>query len=84
MAWDLKVGEIKSTYVTDEDIWKVINNFFSRTYTTMSYKYGFFKTLIENLYNVTDNLELEYNKLFYSFAKILLELGCSSRIMAIK
>ncbi|MCM3243163.1 MULTISPECIES: HNH endonuclease [Cytobacillus] len=70
MGWDLKVGEIKSTYITDEDIWKVINNFFSRSYTTMSYKYGFFKTLIENLYNVNEDLELDFNKLFYSFAKI--------------
>lgn len=70
LGWDLKVGEIKSTYITDEDIWKVINNFFSRSYTTMSYKYGFFKSLIENLYNTNENLELDYNRLFYSFAKI--------------
>lgn len=70
MSWDLKVGEIQERYVTDEDIWKALNNFFFRSNVTMSYKYGFLKSLLENLYNVNDKLELDYNSLFYSFTKI--------------
>ncbi|TWD92189.1 HNH endonuclease [Neobacillus bataviensis] len=69
-GWDLKVGEIKQTYVTDEDIWKALNQFYSHGYTTMSYKYGFLKSLIENLYSVNENLELNFTDIFYSFTKI--------------
>ncbi|MFD0824422.1 hypothetical protein ACT8ZR_01980 [Neobacillus sp. M.A.Huq-85] len=69
-GWDLKVGEIKQTYVTDEDIWKALNQFYSYGSTTMSYKYGLLKSLIENLYNVNENLELKFSDLFYSFTKI--------------
>ena len=70
MGWDLKVGEIKDLYITDQEIWVALNNFFFRSHVTMSYKYGFLKSLIENLYEVNGQLELDYNKLFYSFTKI--------------
>lgn len=70
MGWDLKVGELKQAYVTDEEIWQALNNFFFRSKVTTSYKYGFLKSLIENLYNVNENLELNYDHLFYSFTKI--------------
>jgi hypothetical protein len=69
-GWDLKVGEIKQTYVTDEDIWKALNQFYTRGTKKMSYKFGLLKSLLENLYNVNDRLELKYNDLFYSFTKI--------------
>lgn len=70
MGWDLKVGEIKQTYVTKKEIWQAINNFYYISHVKMSYKYGFFKSLIENIYNVNDKLELNFDKLFYSFTKI--------------
>lgn len=70
MGWELKVGEIKQSYVTNEEIWQALNNFYYRSQVTMSYKYGYFKSLIENLYNVNKNLELNYDALFYSFTKI--------------
>jgi hypothetical protein len=70
VGWELKVGEIQQTYITEEDIWIALNNFFFRSNVTMSYKYGLLKSLLENLYNVNDELELNYDHLFYSFAKI--------------
>ncbi|MBM7691634.1 hypothetical protein JOC77_001041 [Peribacillus deserti] len=70
MSWKLQIGEIKESYLTEEDIWQAINNFFFRGHQTMSYKYGFFKSIIENLYNVNNKLEMSYDKLFYSFTKI--------------
>lgn len=70
MSWDLKIGEIQEKYVTEDVVWQAINQFYYRSYTTMSYKYGFFKALLENLYNVNEKLELKYDCLFSSFAKI--------------
>lgn len=70
MSWDLKVGEIKGKYIVEEDIWQAMNNFYYRSHVTMSYKYGYFKALLENLYNVNEKLELDYESLFYSFTKI--------------
>lgn len=70
MGWDLKIGELQQEYVTDSEIWKALNNFFHSSKVTMSYKYGFFKSLIENLYNVNENLELSYSNIFNSFTKI--------------
>lgn len=70
MSWDLQVGEIQQSYITDEDIWIALNNFFFRSNVTMSYKFGLLKSLLENLYNVNEKLELNYDQLFYSFTKI--------------
>ena len=70
MSWDLKIGEIQEMYVTDDAIWQAVNQFYYRSHTTMSYKYGFFKALLENLYNVNEHLELNYDVLFASFTKI--------------
>jgi hypothetical protein len=69
-GWNLKIGEIKQTYVTDEEIWIAINQFYTHGTKKMSYKFGLLKSLIENLYNVNDRLELKFNDLFYSFTKI--------------
>lgn len=70
MSWDLKVGEFQEKYLTDEEIWVSLNNFFFCSHVTMSYKYGFLKALLENLYEVNDKLEINYNNLFYSFTNI--------------
>ena len=70
MSWDLKVGEINEQYITDETIWTHLNSFFYQSKMTTSYKCGFFKALLENLYQVNEELELDYDKIFYSFTKI--------------
>ncbi|WP_043931900.1 HNH endonuclease [Bacillus sp. EB01] len=70
MSWDLQVGEITEKYLTDEDIWISLNNFYFKSSVNMSYKYGFLKSILENLYNLNEELELNYDKLFYSFTKI--------------
>ncbi|BDG43949.1 HNH endonuclease [Saccharococcus caldoxylosilyticus] len=71
MSWDLKVGEIRETYLTEQQIWQMFNMFFStKSKNTTTYKFGLIKSLIENLYNVNDNLEVNYYLLFESFTKI--------------
>ena len=70
MAWDLKVGELKESYVTEDMIWQRLNYFFFDAKTTTSYKYGFFKALLENLYVMDEEGNLHYDYLFYDFTKI--------------
>ncbi|MGE7952609.1 hypothetical protein [Lysinibacillus xylanilyticus] len=70
MSHDLKVGEIREQYVTEHQIWQHLNNFYYRSSVSTSYKYVFFKALLENLYNVDDKLGLSYNQIFYSFTNI--------------
>jgi len=70
MSHDLKVGEIREQYVTEHQIWQYLNNFYYRSSVSTSYKFVFFKALLENLYNVDEKLGLSYNQIFYSFTNI--------------
>jgi hypothetical protein len=71
MTWNLKIGEIKETYLTEQQIWQIFNTFFSpKSKNTMTYKFGLIKSLIENLYNLNENLEINFYQLFESFTKI--------------
>ncbi|MGM7722869.1 HNH endonuclease [Metabacillus sp. Hm71] len=71
MSHKLQVGEMKATYLTDKEIWGHFNFIFSsKSKNSTTYKFVLIKSLIENLYNVNDKLELTYNQLFSSFAKI--------------
>ncbi|MDV2581371.1 HNH endonuclease domain-containing protein [Alkalibacillus haloalkaliphilus] len=71
MGHKLKVGELKESYLTDEDIWRVFTNVLSnKSAKSSTYKYALIKSLIENLYQVNDNVELGYDQLAYAFAKI--------------
>ena len=70
MSHDLKIGEIRELYVTEDVIWQHLNNFYYRSAVSTSYKYVFFKSLLENLYNVDEDLSLSYDQIFYSFTTI--------------
>lgn len=71
MSHKLRVGELKAPYITNDDVWRL----FTIVLTTKSkksatYKFGLLKAMIENLYQVNDQLELTYDQLAYSFTKI--------------
>lgn len=70
VGWDLQLGELKEGYVTEDDIWKKLNYFFFDAKTTTTYKYGFFKALLENIYMTTPEGFMSYDHLFYDFTKI--------------
>lgn len=44
--------------------------FSSKSVNNTSYKFGFFKAILDNLYNVDDKLELNFDQLFSKFAEI--------------
>ncbi|MDR6123484.1 CRISPR/Cas system Type II protein with McrA/HNH and RuvC-like nuclease domain [Bacillus sp. SLBN-46] len=71
MSHKLQVGEMKATYLTDREIWAHFNYIFSsKSKNSTTYKFVLIKSILENLYNVNDKLELHYSTIFSSFAKI--------------
>lgn len=71
MSYKLQVGEMKANYLTDKEIWGHFNFIFStKSKNSTTYKFVLIKSLIENLYNINENLELSYDILFSSFSKI--------------
>lgn len=71
MSHKLQVGEMRVSYLTDKEIWGHFNFIFSsKSRNSTTYKFVLIKSLLENLYNVNDKLELNYFNLFESFARI--------------
>ncbi|HEO8420528.1 HNH endonuclease [Niallia sp. FSL W8-0635] len=71
MSFKLQIGEMRTEYLTDKEIWGHFNYIFSsKSKNSTTYKYVLIKSMLENLYNVNDSLELSYDRLFSSFAKI--------------
>ena len=70
-GFDLKEGRYITEPVSDDDLWSALSCVFSsRSRNDTSYKFGFLKSIIDNLYNVDDNLKLNFDQLFSKFAEI--------------
>ena len=68
---DLKESPINNAYHSDDELWSAINNLFStRARFTTSYKFCFFKSILDNIYNVNENLELSMVDIFARFTEI--------------
>lgn len=70
MSWDLRVGEIQTAYLTEAEVWQAIHHFFYHGKTTSTYKFGFFKALLESCISANEDHVISYDKIFYSFTKI--------------
>lgn len=69
-GWDLSNGTCNRDNIAEDEFWEIINNIFSsKTNKTTSYKYGFFKSIIDNIFNF-NNLEITYDVLFERFAEM--------------
>lgn len=67
----LSEGEFDNRELTDDEIWSVFSSLFSnKSKNTSSYKYGFFKSIIDNLYNVDENNRLSFDQIFSKFTEI--------------
>lgn len=70
-GYDLKEGKYDKRHVTDDELWAVISCVFpSKTRNDTSYKFGFLKSILDNLYNVDSELKLSFDQLFSKFAEI--------------
>ena len=69
----LQRGDIKRYFVTEADLWAVINYTFSSSCSKRStYKFGLIKAIIDNLFCVHKSdrgLELSYKEIFSKFAE---------------
>lgn len=64
-------GEIKEIHNKDNEYMSDCMHFLnSLSKKTATYKYAFFKSLLDNLFNVDENLELKFDCLSYSFSKM--------------
>lgn len=71
MSHKLQVGYMKEKYLTDKKIWEHLNYIFSpKSKNSTTYKFVLVKSILENLYNINEKLELTYNLLYTSFSKI--------------
>lgn len=70
-GWALKEYEINDKFYSEDELWGAINNVLSpRSKNTTSYKFCFLKSILDNIYNVNENLEMSMLDIFSRFAEI--------------
>ena len=68
---DLNEGQYDPRQLNTDDIWQALSILFtSRSRNSTSYKYGFMKSILDNLYNVDADLVRTFDQLFGKFAEI--------------
>ena len=70
-GFDLKEGMYEEREVSEDELWLAISGIFtSKSKNDASYKYGFLKTIIDNLNFVDDSLVLTFDQLFSRFTEL--------------
>ena len=70
-GFDLKEGRYEVRNASDDELWSAFACVFSsKSRNDSSYKYGFLKAIIDNLYNVDKDLKLTIDQLFSKFGEI--------------
>lgn len=70
-GFDLKEGMYEMRKASDDELWSAFAYVFSsKSRNDSSYKYGFLKAIIDNLYNVDADLKLSFDQLFSKFGEI--------------
>lgn len=71
-GWDLSEGICNKINgnISENEFWQIINNVLSsKTNKTTSYKYAFFKALIDNIFNLNE-YKISYSVIFERFAEM--------------
>lgn len=67
---NLKEGLYIDKNVSEDELWSAFSYLFSsQSKNSTSYKFGFLKSLLDNLYNVNEELVLTFDQLFSKFAE---------------
>lgn len=70
-GYDLKEESYIQKQLTEDDLWSVFSGMFSNKAShDTSYKFGYFKSILDSLYNADENLVLTFDQLFYKFTEI--------------
>ncbi len=67
----LREGYFKEGILSEDEMWSAFAYLFSpKAKHSASYKFGFLKSILDNLYNTDENLVLTFDQLFSKFAEI--------------
>lgn len=81
-GFDLKEGDYSRRQLSEDEMWSSFAYLFSnKSHNDTSYKYGFLKSILDNLYNVDENLLLTFDQLFSKFAEIYWNLVLKHHIL---
>lgn len=81
-GYDLKEGTYSSRPLSDDEMWSAFSYVFSsKSVNDTSYKFGFLKAILDNLYNTDDKLVLTFDQLFSKFAEIYWNLVLKHKIL---
>ncbi|MBQ8325569.1 MAG: HNH endonuclease [Lachnospiraceae bacterium] len=70
-GYDLTSGQYENRTLSDDEMWSAFSNLFSsHSKNSSSYKFGFLKAIMDNLYNVDENLTLTFDQLFGTFTEV--------------
>ena len=70
-GYNLKEGSYEKRHASDDELWSALSFVFSsKSVNDTSYKFGFLKAIIDNLYNVDEELRLTFDQLFSKFGEI--------------
>ncbi len=70
-GYNLKEGQYNNIPLSDDQIWSSFSYVFSpNSKNNTSYKFGFLKSILDNLYNTNADLVLTFDQLFSKFAEI--------------
>ena len=67
----LREGKYREGHLSEDEMWSAFAYLFSsKSKQSASYKYGFLKAILDNLYNTDENLILTFDQLFSKFAEV--------------
>ncbi|WNR45144.1 HNH endonuclease signature motif containing protein [Paenibacillus roseipurpureus] len=70
-GWKLNSGELIENNLTEQEIWQYFNFLFSsKSKNQASYKFGFIRSLLENIYNTNESSQLTYSQIFFTFTRV--------------
>lgn len=68
---ELAQAQYENRILSDDEMWSAFSNLFSsNSKNSSSYKFGFLKAIMDNLYNVDQNLMLTFDQIFSTFTEI--------------
>lgn len=70
-GWELKEGKLDTTEMDQDEFWKILKAVFSnKSKKTTSYKYCFFKSIIDNIFNYYLDYRISFEQLFDTASEI--------------
>ena len=70
-GYNLAEGRYENRTLSEDEMWSAFSNLFSsHSKNSSSYKFGFLKAIMDNLYNVDEKLTLTFDQLFGTFTEI--------------